>query len=105
MPKKIKSLSLYVPLQFWFFKNSGLALPLLCLEYSTVRVTVNLKNFENVSIFSPSNYLLLQNYIGKGIKNEPLLQINNDGYAWGYMGDTKVKDFDALLKARKKSGK
>jgi micrococcal nuclease len=29
----------------------------------------------------------------------------NDGYAWGYMGDTKVKDFDALVKARKKSGK
>jgi len=29
----------------------------------------------------------------------------NDGYAWGYMGDTKVKDFDALEKARKKSGK
>ena len=29
----------------------------------------------------------------------------NDGYAWGYMGDTKIKDFDALLKARKKSGK
>ena len=22
------------------------------------------------------------------------------GYAWGYLGDTKVKDFDALLKAR-----
>lgn len=29
----------------------------------------------------------------------------NDGYAWGYMGDTKVKDFDALQKARAKSGK
>jgi micrococcal nuclease len=29
----------------------------------------------------------------------------NDGYAWGYMGDTKVKDFDALAKARKKSEK
>ena len=29
----------------------------------------------------------------------------NDGYAWGYMGDAKVKDFDALEKARKKSGK
>jgi micrococcal nuclease len=29
----------------------------------------------------------------------------NDGYAWGYMGDTKVKDFDALAKARIKSGK
>ena len=29
----------------------------------------------------------------------------NDGYAWGYLGDTKVKDFDALARARKKSGK
>jgi micrococcal nuclease len=35
--------------------------------------------------------------------------INNkmiiDGYAWGYLGETKVKDFDALKKARAKSGK
>ena len=29
----------------------------------------------------------------------------NDGYAWSYLGDTKVKDFDALKKARVKSGK
>ena len=29
----------------------------------------------------------------------------NDGYAWGYMGDTKVKDFEALKKVREKSGK
>lgn len=34
--------------------------------------------------------------------NEQMIQ---DGYAWGYMGETKVKDFDALAKARKKSGK
>jgi len=25
-----------------------------------------------------------------------------DGYAWGYLGDTKVKDFDALAKVRAK---
>ena len=29
----------------------------------------------------------------------------NDGYAWGYLGDTKVKDFEVLKKARAKSGK
>ncbi len=29
----------------------------------------------------------------------------NDGYAWGYLGDTKIKDFNELAKARKKSGK
>jgi micrococcal nuclease len=28
-----------------------------------------------------------------------------DGYAWGYLGDTKVKDFEALKKQRAKSGK
>jgi micrococcal nuclease len=29
----------------------------------------------------------------------------NDGYAWGYLGETKVKDFEALKKARVKSTK
>ena len=29
----------------------------------------------------------------------------DDGYAWGYLGDTKVKDFEALAKARSKSKK
>jgi len=26
----------------------------------------------------------------------------NEGYAWGYMGETKVKDFDALAKQKAK---
>ena len=29
----------------------------------------------------------------------------NDGYAWGYLGETKIKDFEILKKARSKSGK
>jgi micrococcal nuclease len=29
----------------------------------------------------------------------------NDGYAWGYLGATKVKDFELLAKIRLKSGK
>ncbi len=29
----------------------------------------------------------------------------NDGYAWGYLGETKVKDFAVLKAARAKSGK
>ena len=29
----------------------------------------------------------------------------NDGYAWGYLGETKLKDFELLKKARSKSGK
>jgi micrococcal nuclease len=34
--------------------------------------------------------------------NEKMIE---DGYAWGYMGDTKVKDFAVLAEKRKKSGK
>ncbi len=29
----------------------------------------------------------------------------NNGYAWGYLGETKIKDFEVLKKARIKSGK
>ena len=29
-------------------------------------------------------------------------QMIADGYAWGYLGDTKVKDFEALAKTRSK---
>jgi endonuclease YncB( thermonuclease family) len=31
--------------------------------------------------------------------NEKMIE---DGHAWGYMGETKVKDFNALAKARAK---
>ncbi len=31
---------LYIPLQFWFNRNNGLALPLIALQYHDVRVTV-----------------------------------------------------------------
>jgi micrococcal nuclease len=30
-------------------------------------------------------------------------QMIADGYAWGYLGETKIKDFNALAKARAKS--
>jgi micrococcal nuclease len=29
----------------------------------------------------------------------------NNGYAWGYLGETKIKDFEVLKKARSKFGK
>lgn len=34
--------------------------------------------------------------------NEQMIQ---DGYAWGYMGETKIKDFALLAAQRAKSGK
>jgi hypothetical protein len=34
---------LYVPLQFWFNRNNGLALPLIALQYHDVRVTIDFR--------------------------------------------------------------
>ena len=35
-----KSYQLYIPLQFWFNRNNGLALPLIALQYHDVRITL-----------------------------------------------------------------
>ena len=35
--------TLYVPLQFWFCRNPGLALPLIALQYHEVRITLDLR--------------------------------------------------------------
>jgi len=38
-----------------------------------------------------------------GSKKSVNEQMIEDGYAWGYLGETKIKDFDALAKARAKA--
>lgn len=43
------SFTIYVPLQFWFCRNNGLALPLVSLEYHDVDINVKLRNAEDVS--------------------------------------------------------
>jgi hypothetical protein len=35
---------LYIPLQFWFCRNPGLALPLIALQYHEVRLNITLSN-------------------------------------------------------------
>jgi hypothetical protein len=37
-PDHMKDMQLYVPLQFWFCRNPGLALPLIALQYHEVKV-------------------------------------------------------------------
>lgn len=42
--------TIYVPLQFWFCRNVGLALPLIALQYHEVRVNVTLRRFADLII-------------------------------------------------------
>ena len=39
--------TLYVPLQFWFCRNPGLAIPLIALQYHEVRINVTFETWEN----------------------------------------------------------
>jgi hypothetical protein len=49
--------TLYVPLEFWFNRHSGLALPLIALQYHEVKVNVqfaNLNNLCNITVGVPT---------------------------------------------------
>lgn len=57
------SYTLYIPLQFWFCRNSGLALPLVALQYSEVKLRVVLKDAESCYLLTPTNYIQMYNDI------------------------------------------
>ena len=39
--------TLYVPLQFWFCRNPGVAIPLIALQYHEVRINVDFETWQN----------------------------------------------------------
>jgi len=41
--KSLPETTLYVPLQFWYCRNPGLALPLIALQYHEVRINIDLR--------------------------------------------------------------
>ncbi len=45
--EQIRPYQMYIPLQFWFNRNNGLALPLIALQYHDVRVTLKFREFLN----------------------------------------------------------
>lgn len=64
----IPSRRFYVPLNFWFTKNPGLALPLVSLQYQTIEVSIEFRGIEDLyqvydnntgKYYSPSGYRAL----------------------------------------------
>jgi|SaaInlStandDraft_6_1057023.scaffolds.fasta_scaffold28419_1 hypothetical protein len=49
--------TLYIPLQFWFCKNSGNALPLISLQYSDVKINVEFEDASKCYMLSPTHYI------------------------------------------------
>ena len=44
-----QAVQLYVPLQFWFCRNPGLALPLIALQYHEVQINIEFRTFAECS--------------------------------------------------------
>src|SRR3990170_4430365 len=40
--------TLYIPLQFWFCRNAGLALPLIALQYHEVKINMEFRAIEQL---------------------------------------------------------
>ena len=43
--------TLYIPLQFWFCRNPGLAIPLIALQYHEVRINVDFETWQNCQYY------------------------------------------------------
>ena len=46
--KTVQGRTLYIPLQFWFCRNPGLALPLIALQYHEVKVNIEFESLSNL---------------------------------------------------------
>jgi len=55
------SYTLYIPLDFWFCKSYGMALPLISLRYSNVNINIQLNDFTSCYTINPTNYIVINN--------------------------------------------
>ena len=54
LASSVKAYTLYIPLQFWFNRNTGLALPLIALQYHEVRFNIQFETFANLVCYTGS---------------------------------------------------
>ena len=77
---------IYIPLLFWFNRNPGLALPLLALQYSDIKIDVKFHNKEKITNANDSgnfricNVQLLAEYIHLGKDEKNLFAQNSHEY-------------------------
>lgn len=70
--------TLYIPLQFWFCRISGLALPMVSLQFSIVKINIEFYNIDECFILSPTHYIKCVANLANFKPHEYLIQKNND---------------------------
>ena len=84
--------TLYIPLQFWFCRNPGLALPLIALQYHEVRVNLELRPSDEV-LFAVSDLASNVKAQDKAKPGDPMKhQSTSDPARFGAEIGSSVKD-------------
>jgi hypothetical protein len=70
---------LYIPLKFWFCRSSGLALPLVALQYSDVKINIEFNNAEKCYAITPTHYIICNADLVNFLPYEYIEQKLSDG--------------------------
>lgn len=74
---------LYIPLKFWFCFNIGMALPVMCMQFSPVLIHITFNEFDKCSLLSPTNYLTVKDDIVLFEEGEEICQFIDGTHIYG----------------------
>lgn len=77
------SMTLYVPLQFWFCKYRNLALPVLNLSYNEIKINIEFNNLDKCINITPTHYINVHQDLVNFQEGEYIEQIIDDDKAFG----------------------
>lgn len=69
---------LYIPLKFWFCRSAGLSLPLVALQYSDIKINLEIEDASNCYMLGPTHYIKCRDDIVNFVPFEYIEQ-NIDG--------------------------
>lgn len=85
---------LFIPLQFWFNRVAGLALPIVSLQYNHIKINLELADFSTCHTLAPTNFITVNNDFVNFTQFEYLVQnVNNiTSYAQYIYFDLNLKN-------------
>jgi len=72
-------LLLYVPLNFWFCRGSGLTIPLISLQCSDIKINMELNDADKCYIIAPSDYIVCRDALASGFLSYEYIEQNING--------------------------
>jgi len=86
-----KIYKLFIPLQFWFCRFAGLALPIVSLQYNHIKINIELSQFNKCYQIAPTHYINIDNDFVNFQNGEYLEQTIN-----GVRSFAKFVNFDII---------